>query len=263
MWLIGGSSFDTLTASNASIHKLDLSSHMWDTVQALGEIPDTLDEHTAVSDGQHIYTFGGFLGGERSNQVHHLDTKTMEWTHLKTKSDKKTPQPKPRSGHAAVLLEDKKTIVIFGGKDDENNKLNDLWKFDVEKKEWTEMVISDEASIPMARSGHTATLKGKYIFIFGGIFEITKELNDMHAYDIENNRWVPMFAYAEQKSPPIFSPNKLAGFSGSPSGKMRSGTWRGGDGSPGAGSFGGFGSNNSAKMKGSSNFGGTASPMKK
>ena len=91
MWLIGGSSSDSLTASNQSIHKLDLSSHMWDVVQALGEVPDTLDEHTAVSDGQHIYTFGGFLGGERSNQVHHLDTKTMEWTHLKTKSDKKTP----------------------------------------------------------------------------------------------------------------------------------------------------------------------------
>lgn len=207
------------------------------------------------------------MGGERSNQVYHLDTKKMEWTHLATKSDKKNVKlPRARSGHASVLLDDNQTMVIFGGKDDENNKMNDLWKFDVQTREWTEMqVAGDASSIPMARSGHTATLKGKYMFIFGGIYEITKELNDMHAYDIEQNRWIPMFAYAEQKSPPIFSPNKLTGYSGSPSGKMRSGMWRGGDGSPGAGSFGGgFGSNNSAKMKGNTNnFGGTSSPMKK
>lgn len=31
-----------------------------------------------------------------------------------------------RAGHSAVLHNDS-SLVIFGGKDDDNNKLNDLW----------------------------------------------------------------------------------------------------------------------------------------
>jgi len=30
-------------------------------------------------------------------------------------------------------------MYIFGGKDDENNKLDDLWKFSFLTKEWTEI----------------------------------------------------------------------------------------------------------------------------
>jgi hypothetical protein len=40
---------------------------------------------------------------------------------------------------------------------------------------------------------------GKYILLFGGIFEITKELNDLHAFDIESNTWVTL--YQECSSP--------------------------------------------------------------
>ena len=32
------------------------------------------------------------------------------------------------------------------------------------------------------------------MMIFGGIFEITKELNDAHLYDIKNNKWMIFFA---------------------------------------------------------------------
>ena len=28
------------------------------------------------------------------------------------------------------------------------------------------------------------------MIIFGGIFEVTKELNDLYAYSIEDNRWI-------------------------------------------------------------------------
>ena len=29
-----------------------------------------------------------------------------------------------------------------------------------------------------------------FICIFGGIFEVTKELNDCYLYDIKGNRWI-------------------------------------------------------------------------
>jgi len=36
---------------------------------------------------------------------------------------------------------------------------------------------------PSARSGHTMNVFKDKMFIFGGIFELTKELNDLISYD--------------------------------------------------------------------------------
>jgi Galactose oxidase, central domain len=37
--------------------------------------------------------------------------------------------------------------------------------------------------------------------IFGGIYEITKELNDLHLFDLKKNKWITMFeeAYSPKK----------------------------------------------------------------
>jgi hypothetical protein len=40
------------------------------------------------------------------------------------------------------------------------------------------------------------------MIVFGGIYEITKELNDFYMYDFKNNRWITLF---EETS----SPKKL------------------------------------------------------
>ena len=32
------------------------------------------------------------------------------------------------------------------------------------------------------------------MMIFGGIFEITKELNDAHVFDIKNKKWIMLFS---------------------------------------------------------------------
>lgn len=31
------------------------------------------------------------------------------------------------------------------------------------------------------------------MLVFGGIFEITKELNDLHVFDFKKNKWITMF----------------------------------------------------------------------
>jgi len=53
---------------------------------------------------------------------------------------------------------------------------------------------------PEIRSGHTNCLFDDFIFIFGGIYEVTKELNDIYAYSIEKNRW---FKISDVNSSPI------------------------------------------------------------
>ena len=47
--------------------------------------------------------------------------------------------------------------------------------------------------LPLARSGHSVVRYMDYMLLFGGIFEITKELNDLHAYDLVSGKWTILF----------------------------------------------------------------------
>lgn len=42
--------------------------------------------------------------------------------------------------------------------------------------------------------------------LFGGIYEITKELNDFHLYDFKRNKWITLFE--ETYSPKKGGPNE-------------------------------------------------------
>ena len=38
------------------------------------------------------------------------------------------------------------------------------------------------------------------LIIFGGVFEVTKELDDMYLFDLKNKRWIVFF---EEESSPV------------------------------------------------------------
>ena len=65
-------------------------------------------------------------------------------------------------------------LFTFGGRNDFNDKLNDTWEFDISSKKWD--CITPEKS-PIGRSSHVLILYGSKMILFGGIVEITKEIN--------------------------------------------------------------------------------------
>ena len=82
-------------------------------------------------------------------------------------------------------------MYIFGGKNDENEKLNDTWKFDFGTRSWTEI---HQVDIPPPRSGHAAQVyQDRYMIVHGGIFFVTRELNDLHVFDMERESWCCLF----------------------------------------------------------------------
>ena len=83
-------------------------------------------------------------------------------------------------------------MFVFGGKDDDNNKLNDLWRLDLNTYQWNEVKIADDYK-PIERSGHSCDIFENFMVIFGGIFEITKELNDFHLFDFKKQKWITIF----------------------------------------------------------------------
>ena len=59
----------------------------------------------------------------------------------------------------------------------------------------------------MERSGHSSSIfKDQYMIIYGGIFEVTKELNDMHIFDLQSDKWICLFE--EINSPKKFRDNE-------------------------------------------------------
>ncbi len=73
-------------------------------------------------------------------------------------------------------------MYVFGGKDEDNEKLSDLWCFDFETGTWTYLDKQQNESSITSRSGHSACVYKDHMVIFAGIHEVTKELDDLAVY---------------------------------------------------------------------------------
>lgn len=117
------------------------------------------------------------MRGERTNDVYRYLVKENKWELVRPFSG---AQPCPRAGHSCVAYND--SIFVFGGKDEDNNKLSDFWEFNLITAKWTQIPNNDQVK---PRSGHTAVIYKEFMVIFGGIIEITHELNDLVMFDFK------------------------------------------------------------------------------
>lgn len=69
--------------------------------------------------------------------------------------------------------------------------MNDLWVYSILEKKWVEIVA--DGDIPYERSGHSSDVYEDFLVIFGGIWDVTKELNDLHLYSFQQNKWITVF----------------------------------------------------------------------
>ena len=103
---------------------------------------------------------------------------------------------------------------MFGGKDD-NNRLNDIWSFSLNDS--TFQRLKDEGEVPAVRNGHTMNYFQGRLYVFGGIHDITWELDDLHIYSLQvlplqirlasgppSNRTPPARSNARTRTTPAF-----------------------------------------------------------
>jgi hypothetical protein len=76
-------------------------------------------------------------------------------------------------------------MYVFGGQEDDNKKLNDMWCFDLQTCQWSQVDQSSCEYKPTPRSGHSSVVYGDKMYIFGGILELTKELNDLVVFNFD------------------------------------------------------------------------------
>ena len=65
-----------------------------------------------------------------------------------------------------------------------------MWEYDLTSNSWRQIQIPEGSLHPLCRSGHSAVTYNNKMYIFGGILELTKELNDMLIYDFAQGRFV-------------------------------------------------------------------------
>ena len=73
---------------------------------------------------------------------------------------------------------------------DDNIKLNDLWELDIAAETYKKLELPPSSFQPTQRSGHSASIYNGKMVIFGGILELTKELNDMLVFDFATMKFV-------------------------------------------------------------------------
>lgn len=100
------------------------------------------DDHVMsdLSDGSFVI-FGGFVNGSRVNELAKFtmtNTQTISGQVLQECSNNQA-QPQIRASCSSCVYNDK--FYVFGGQDDDNGKLNDLWEFDCAGNSWRQIQI--------------------------------------------------------------------------------------------------------------------------
>ena len=129
----------------------------------------------------HLFIFGGALAyGEKQkmNDLFITNLDLMVWR----KADPGGDRPSERDGHAAVYDRASKRLLIFGGRNAEKKRLNDLWAYDTVADKWTQ--LSPDGDKPAPReSASMCLLDDTTAVLFGGKGQGNR-LNDLQFLDL-------------------------------------------------------------------------------
>ena len=165
---------------------LGLDKQIWSTL-AFKQKDDILprDDHALCClDDDSFIVFGGFVKGSRVSELVKFKCSAPNISGEICPIAEGNVAPCVRASISMSCFDSK--LWVFGGQDDDNNKRQDLWCFDQKLKTWSQVPVHEGEYLPTARSGHTSVIWGSKMYIFGGIVELTKELNDLVVFDFES-----------------------------------------------------------------------------
>uniref|UniRef100_A0A182FB98 Uncharacterized protein n=1 Tax=Anopheles albimanus TaxID=7167 RepID=A0A182FB98_ANOAL len=96
-----------------------------------------------------------------------------------------------RFGHASTLH--RNSMYVFGGASLNDSTFNDLWKFDLSRREWVRPIAM--GSYPTPKAGASLVCHKDTLILFGGwrhastVFHMYTLIDDLHVFNIRENRW--------------------------------------------------------------------------
>lgn len=136
-----------------------------------GPGPSARAFHAGAVLGRRLYVFGGHVYVKQQARLHAfndlwcLDTDTWEWARLETEAEAPTPCPRDRACLVASL--DGSSLLLYGGADASNRRLDDLWRYDIAARAWAEVGAAGGAR-PRPRCSATLCALPNRLLLFGG-----------------------------------------------------------------------------------------------
>jgi len=162
---------------------------LWIKAEQKGVIPEIRASAATAVYGRKMYLFGGYEVSIYKNDFFALDLDTLHWSRIHLTSTTSCPMPGQRAMASLTLVGTK--LVLFGGIYCASNgtcvELNDVHHYDIFKSEIRSM-DSATGTLPPARYGHTSTLFGSKVLVFGGA-AWPNLYNDIFYYDVYDNHW--------------------------------------------------------------------------
>ncbi|KAI0080361.1 hypothetical protein K474DRAFT_1658082 [Panus rudis PR-1116 ss-1] len=168
------------------LYLLNLATREWTRVSVHGPAPSGRYGHAVCMVGSKFYVFGGQVDGEFLNDLWSFDLNTLRtkaaWELVEPAAG--SPKPAQRTGHVCISYGEK--IILFGGTDCQYH-YNDTWVFDTNTGVWAE--LNCIGFIPSPREGHSAAMVDDVMYVFGGRGVDGKDLGDLGAFKLSNQRW--------------------------------------------------------------------------
>ncbi|XP_047130543.1 multiple epidermal growth factor-like domains protein 8 isoform X1 [Hydra vulgaris] len=158
-------------------YKFNNGLNSWYTVSSKLTVFTARSSHVAVFISNCLIIHGGFTNDGLSDQLIYFNISTNQWKVISINE----PKPGSRYDHAGEKYED--GFLIFGGELADGSFSNELWYFN---NKW--ILLSNDKSIP-GLTGHSVTVVGSKVFIFGGRIFGDKISSTMYIYNIIDNVW--------------------------------------------------------------------------
>ena len=166
--------------------RYDPATDSW-TPTATASVPDGRYNHSAVWTGSLMLVWGGLdkfsiqgtQFGSYLNTGGRYDPVTNTWTATSTGG-----APEARYSHKAIFTGN--VMVVWGGRDRDNDYLDTGGSYDVATDSWT---ATSTLGAPVPRAYHTAVWTGSAMVIWGGFY--TSDLNTGGRYDPLTDTWTP------------------------------------------------------------------------
>uniref|UniRef100_A0A499FV17 F-box domain-containing protein n=1 Tax=Anopheles farauti TaxID=69004 RepID=A0A499FV17_9DIPT len=102
-----------------------------------------------------------------------------------------TPRIAARFAHASSLH--RNSMYVFGGASSYDTTFNDLWKFDLSRREWIRPISM--GTYPSPKAGASLICHNDLLVLYGGWrhaytpFHMCTLIDELHVYNIAENRW--------------------------------------------------------------------------
>ena len=150
------------------LYSLNVKSMKWSRLPFKGRAPSPRGNHGSCLVYKTLYIFGGASNNYRVlRDLHILDLapSVPEFSEVIT-----AYAPEIRFG--TVFVHDRGQLFLFGGKSSffgEDDRLNDLYRFDLRNKSWHSCGRWMAANPPLERSNHKAVKLQNRVLVFGGV----------------------------------------------------------------------------------------------